>query len=292
MPAPLAAALRYAHLGYPVLPLWPGEKRPHPRLVPHGLREASRDVRVLARWWRAEPRAGVGLLPPEDVLVLDLDEPEAFPRLAEAFPELKAAPRQRTPRGGVHLFLRLVPGQAEGLSAAAGALPGVDVRGLGRAYVVAEPTRLPAGTYRFEVPLVARELLPPAPSALLEALRPPPPPPLPRAPLVRASPERLRRLLWRFAERMARTPVGRRHNTLIRYARAAGGLIPHGLDPYEAEEVLVAAALASGLPEKEARAAVRWGLSVGERAPLPLSSPPRLPQRPRRRRVKARAGSG
>ena len=288
MPPPaLDAALRYAALGYRVLPLWPGAKRPHGRLVPHGLKEASADPRVLAAWWRADPRAGVGILAPEGVLVLDLDAPEAWSRLRAAFPELGGAPRQRTPRGGVHLFLALPPSAAEGLSVAAGALPGVDLRGLGRAYVVAAPTRLESGAYRWEVPLAAPALLPPAPQGLLEALRPPPPAPPPPLPLTPVSPRRLWGLLQRFAARVAATPVGRRHLTLIRYARAAGGLVPYGLDPLEAEAVLVAAAMAAGLPEKEARAAARWGLEVGQRAPLPLAPPPRRPARPRRRRVKA-----
>ncbi|WP_274532283.1 bifunctional DNA primase/polymerase [Thermus oshimai] len=61
---PILAALAYARKGYPVLPLSPGEKRPHPRLVPHGLKEASRDPRALEAWWTREPLAGVGILPP------------------------------------------------------------------------------------------------------------------------------------------------------------------------------------------------------------------------------------
>ncbi len=76
-PTPSEASLGYAKLGYPTLPLYPGEKRPHPRLVPHGLREASLDEATIRAWWREEPRAGVGILAPEGVLVLDFDEPEA-----------------------------------------------------------------------------------------------------------------------------------------------------------------------------------------------------------------------
>ena len=41
----------------------------------------------------------------------------------------------------------------------------------------------------------------------------------------------------------------------------------------EAEEALVAAAMSAGLPEKEARAAVAWGLEVGARSPLALDPP-------------------
>jgi hypothetical protein len=69
---------------------------------------------------------------------------------------------------------------------------------------------------------------------------------------------------------VARAPEGTRHNTLIRYAVATGGLIPHGLDPREAEEALVGAALEAGLPEREAREAARWGLEAGAKSPLDL----------------------
>ncbi len=267
--APYHFARAYAHLGYAVLPLAPGEKRPHPGLVPHGLREASLEVATLEAWWRACPRCGVGILAPEEVLVLDVDEPGVWEGLRLDYPALEAAPRQRTPKGGVHLFLRLPEGVR--LSATTRALEGVDLRGMGRAYVVASPTRLADGrTYTWEVPLVRPEDLPLIPEDLL--LRLLPPPPAPREVVVEAgsSPRRLRALLEAYADRVAAAPEGTRHNTLIRYAVATGGLIPHGLDPREAEEALVAAAMQAGLPEREARDAVRWGLEAGAKSPLDL----------------------
>ncbi|MEN2981850.1 MAG: bifunctional DNA primase/polymerase [Thermus sp.] len=277
----LEAALAYSGLGFSVLPLAPGEKRPHPRLVPHGLKDATLDPATLEAWWRAEPRAGVGILPPAQVLVLDVDDPEGLPRLLGEYPGLEGAPRQRTPKGGVHLPLRL-PGGLEGaLSATVRRLEGVDLRGMGRAYLVAAPTRLEDGrTYTWEVPLRRPEELPPVPEGLLLRLLPPPPPPPPREAFQGASPRRLQALLGAYAEAVARAAPGTRHNTLIAYARAAGGLLPHGLDPGEAEEVLVRAALEAGLPEGEARAAARWGLEVGAGVPLTLDVSP-LPPRVR-----------
>lgn len=269
----LEAALAYARMGYPVLPLHPGEKRPHGGLVPHGLKGASREEAALEAWWRSCPEAGVGILAPEGVLVLDFDDPTAWEGLRQEHPALEAAPRQRTPKGGVHLFLRLPEGVR--LSASVRALEGVDLRGMGRAYVVAAPTRLKDGrTYTWEVPLTPPEALPPVPQPLLLKLLPPPPPPRPAwTPGEGASPARLRALLEAYAAQVARTPEGQRHNTLIRYAVAAGGLLPHGLDPREAEETLVGAALEAGLPEREARAAVAWGLEVGAGSPLALDPP-------------------
>ena len=266
--APYNLARTYSYLGYRVLPLAPGEKRPHPGLVPHGLKEASLEAATLEAWWRSCPRCGVGLLAPEGVLVLDVDEPGVWDALRGDYPALEAAPRQRTPKGGVHIFLRLPDGVR--LSATTRALEGVDLRGMGRAYVVAAPTRLADGRgYSWEVPLVRPARLPLIPEGLLLRLLPPPPPP--REVVVGgSSPRRLRALLEAYAEAVARAPEGTRHNTLIRYAVATGGLIPHGLDPREAEEALVGAAMQAGLPEREAREAARWGLEAGAKSPLDL----------------------
>jgi hypothetical protein len=269
----------YAGLGYAVFPLAPGEKRPHGRLVPHGLKEASREEATITTWWRSCPGCGVGILAPEEVLVLDFDDPTAWERLKGEYPTLGDAPRQRTPKGGYHVFLRLPQGVR--LSATVRKLAGVDLRGMGRAYVVASPTRLADGRgYTWEVPLVRPEDLPLIPEDLLLRLLPPPPPP--REVVVgSSSPRRLRALLESYAAAVASAPEGTRHNTLIRYAVAAGGLIPHGLSPEEAEEVLVAAAMQAGLPEREARDAARWGLRVGEARPLILEDPHPLPPRVR-----------
>ncbi|AEG33442.1 Bifunctional DNA primase/polymerase [Thermus thermophilus SG0.5JP17-16] len=287
---PIEHVLGYARLGYAVLPLLPGEKRPHPRLVPHGLKEASRDPATLEAWWRSCPQAGAGILPAPEVLVLDFDDPEAWERLKEEHPTLLEAPRARTPRGGVHVYLRLPPEAVGRLSASVRAIPGVDLRGLGRSYLVAPPTTLPTGAYVWEVPLRRPEELPPVPAPLLARLLPPPPPPREVwTPVEGVSPKRLQALLQAYAAQVAHTPEGQRHNTLIRYAVAAGGLLPHGLDPREAEEALVAAAMSAGLPEAEARAAARWGLEVGASRPLALE-PSLAPSGPRtyRARVYAR----
>jgi hypothetical protein len=266
---PYTFARAYSYLGYRILPLAPGEKRPHGALVPNGLKEASRDLEAIRAWWRACPRCGVGILAPEPVLVLDVDEPGVWEALRGDYPALEAAPRQRTPKGGVHIFLRLPDGVR--LSATTRALEGVDLRGMGRAYVVAAPTRLADGRgYAWEVPLVPPAKLPLIPEALLLRLLPPPPPPREVVVEAGSSPRRLRALLEAYAAAVASAPEGTRHNTLIRYAVATGGLIPHGLPPEEAEEVLVAAALEARLPEREARDAARWGLKVGQGAPLDL----------------------
>ena len=277
-------ALGYARMGYAVLPLAPGEKLPHTALVRHGLKDATASRVAIVKWWRSCPECGVGILAPEGVLVLDFDDPTAWERLKGEYPTLGDAPRQRTPKGGYHVFLRLPQGVR--LSATVRKLAGVDLRGMGKAYVVASPTRLADGRgYTWEVPLVKPEDLPLIPEDLLLRLLPPP---APREVVVgSSSPRRLRALLESYAAAVAGAPEGTRHNTLIRYAVAAGGLIPHGLSPEEAEEVLVAAAMRAGLPEREARDAARWGLKVGEGRPLALEDS--RPSEPRNYRARVYA---
>ncbi len=280
MNANATQALNYLDLGYAVLPLKPGEKRPHPTLVPRGLKEATRDPGKVLAWWREEPAAGIGLLPPEDVLVLDVDRPEAVEELLREH-RLGHAPRSRTPRGGAHIFLRL-PRWLRNLPASTSRLPGVDLRGMGRAYVVVYPTVLPGGAYRFEVPLKPPALLPLVPTPLAQRLLAQPSRPqaegpvaLPRPVVAQSQPEkRLRALLASYADKVASALPGTRHNTLLRYARAAGGLVPHGLDPEEAFRTLVEAALQAGLPYGEAAATARWGIQRGQREAIPLVDRP------------------
>lgn len=277
MPSPLQAALEYARLGYAVLPLLPGEKRPHSRLAPNGLTNATPDPEVLRRWWQAVPTAGVGILPPEQVLVLDFDAPEVWEQLRAEYPELATAPRQRSPRGGVHVFLKLPKSLIGSLTTTARKMPGLDLRGLGKAYLAAAPTELPNGGYSWEVPLLPPAELPLPPEGLLKRLLPEPPPPPPeyqpasfRGVKGDKLTRRLEGLLRWACEQVAAAPQGTRHNTLLSHARMAGGYVHLGLDPEQATRALTAAGVQAGLPHSEAEATARDGLRYGLDAPLEL----------------------
>ena len=167
---PPQSALDCARLGYAVLPLQPLTKIP---VTENGLRAATSDVEQIVTWWRTMPRANLGLLPPAEVLVIDAETPAAGEALMSRCGALTVAPRCRTPRGGVHLYLRL-PDGATAPPTRARALPDVDVRGLGKAYVVAPPSRTRRGSYTFEQALVAPKGLPVAPAELLAELTPEP----------------------------------------------------------------------------------------------------------------------
>lgn len=142
-----AAALRYQQMGYAVLPLAPGTKRPHRMLgAEGGVYHATADWNLTPGRWGADKRAGIGIACGQvsQLIVVDLDVkhgadgPAEFARFAMGC--LPAdMPWARTPSGGVHLYLRVQPG--EPVPNRQGVLPGVDVKGDG-GYVAAAPSMI------------------------------------------------------------------------------------------------------------------------------------------------------
>lgn len=148
-----AAALQYAGLGYAVLPLARGAKKPH-RMLPwaaegsHGVHYASRDYDQIWDWWRQDPAANIGVATgsPSGLVVLDLDVkkgnngPQQLRRFEYetgcAVPA--AGPFMRTPSGGWHIWLRW-PAAWGPVPERPGILPGVDVKGDG-GLIVAPPS--------------------------------------------------------------------------------------------------------------------------------------------------------
>ena len=145
MNALLEAALTYAAMGLPTFPLRPRGKEPLslPDLgFTRGLKDATLDADKLTEAWRRFPEANVAVVPPSHVLVLDGDDPTGLQSLFLLSPNLTRAPRARTGSGGFHLWCQVPEPYVGGLSARARAIPGlaVDVRGLGRSYLVAPPS--------------------------------------------------------------------------------------------------------------------------------------------------------
>ena len=140
----LGAALWYAEQGLHVFPLTPQAKVPLPGS--HGCKAATTDVHHIGEWWKAHPLANIGIATGHLVDVIDFDG--ALGHTSWTAADLTAGQpllaTVSTPRpGGLHAY---IPATGEGN--AAGRIPGVDFRGIG-GYVVAPPSRVPAGTYRF-----------------------------------------------------------------------------------------------------------------------------------------------
>jgi hypothetical protein len=267
----LLAALSYARRGWPVVPLRRGDKAPDGRLAPHGLNDASLEESELRAWWRASPRANVGIRTGAGLDVVDVDSASARASLEELV-ETPLIPSivVRTARGWHWWFA------SSGLTSRAGVLEGVDVRGAG-GYVVAPPSMHPSGhRYVFVDPetgesssrLPDRQLRP-APAWLVDALGATSQPTKHDAPPVRLqSAHYARAALASECAAVANAPQGSRNDRLNRAAFALGTLI--GADLLDAEEArtqLIEAALRSGLKEREAARTITSGLVAGERQP-------------------------
>jgi O-acetyl-ADP-ribose deacetylase (regulator of RNase III) len=288
-PGELAAAVGYAHRGIPVLPLHYPLQRPRPgqatvgcscrapdcgqigkhplaALVPHGVKDASRDPAVVAGWWRRFPQANIGLATGVIFDAVDADGPDGAAAL-RAFAaahglELPPGPLVRTGSGGWHLYLA-----PTGLgNPSPRGLPHVDWRGRG-GYVVAPPSRHASGSrYRFLRGLSAPLAAVPAPlRALLEPAPVQRPSPAGRPSAGRGHPYALTALDGE-CQRVATTAPGsrQRNATLYRaglrlFSYVAGGL----LDQPQVEARLLQAARACGLSPREAAATIRSAATVG-----------------------------
>ncbi|MFF4369410.1 bifunctional DNA primase/polymerase [Streptomyces sp. NPDC001594] len=200
-------ALWFAARGYPVHPLTPGAKTPAPNCAHcrenrhpagecpctgrggwcHGFHAATTDPAVITRWWRQEPRFGVGVsCGPAGLVVIDVDNhPAPVPDRQRLLPGIHidarvdltglsngyhtlallaayrsrpdpaqdaATLRVRTPSGGLHIWYRApLAGPAFRSSSGSGSRAAlawqVDVRATG-GYIVAPTTRTPQGTYQ------------------------------------------------------------------------------------------------------------------------------------------------
>jgi hypothetical protein len=277
----LGAALDLVRLGLAVLPLHSvrragdklvctcgtvecdsAGKHPIAELVPHGFKDASRDPRVVARWFARYPNANVGLRT-GDIVVVDVDPRHrgdvTLANLEREHGPLPLSWRSITGGAGLHAFFAAPAGQVT-----KGRLGwGIDFKGTSGGYVVVPPSRHASGRrYVWEndprdVPLA------PLPLWIIKALRQPKPVPRPHRPI---KPDKvygaLRGIIWA----MAQAPEGERNNIAYwgacRLAELADQQV---MSREDAIGIAIEAASRSGLPNVEAtrtaRSAIRRGQS-------------------------------
>lgn len=135
MSSPLPFAEAYAALGWPVLPVEPEGKRP---LKGQGIEHATTDLDRIRAWFRAEPRANIGIrLDAAGLLAVDIDPRNGGP--LELVDELPTTLTATTGGGGLHLLYRA----QNGLQAPGKLQEGVDLKH--RGYIVVEPSKHPSG---------------------------------------------------------------------------------------------------------------------------------------------------
>jgi hypothetical protein len=148
---PLSYALAAARIGWWTFPLAAGQKTPEGSLVPHGVKDASRDEAQLRAWWASRPELGIGLAcGPSGLLVLDVDPRNGGDVVLEEFVRAHGAlphtPTAETGGGGAHFVFRapVDPVTGEVLRLRAKLAPGLDLKGDG-GYIVVAPSVHPSG---------------------------------------------------------------------------------------------------------------------------------------------------
>lgn len=181
-------ALKYAALGWPVLPLHSITERAtctcgntncpspgkHPRL-PNGFKGATTDKTTLHDWFKKWPKANIGIRTGKvsGLFVIDVDPRHGGDdSLIHMKVELGNIPDdvvQITGSGGSHIFLKYAGAECRSTT---GFFDGIDLRGDG-GYVVAEPSNhMTGGGYFFDGGLPESvEALPAVPEKLLAKLR-------------------------------------------------------------------------------------------------------------------------
>lgn len=265
-------AMAWAKRGFAVLPLKERSKAPANN---NGLTGATRNPEEIRGMFEGHPKRNVGILPPPNVLVIDIDDPSQHSKLVLEYPEMASAPTHRTPSGGYHIFLRVPNGWT--CPVRNNVFPGVDICGLGKRYVIAPPSGVidneEVKRYRVIRPISRIDTLPTASPALREAIKPPPPPRRAQQPPPRTGHHDgyVFAALSGEAYTVAHTMEGGRNNQLNTSAVKLGSLAGAGLlDPEEARKVLLFAAERCGLPDWEAKKTIESGLRYGMANPRGL----------------------
>jgi hypothetical protein len=236
----------------------------HPRTT-SGLTAATTDLETVEAWWWRWPTANIGAVVPEGHLVVDLDPRHGSAETLTAL-KLPDTLTVRTGGGGEHRYYTHPGGDLRQGAAVLG--PGVDTRMPGRGYVLLPPSLHASGQrYRWTDTSVAVADLP---KRVLELLHSAP------GSCTSFSPARRTarrggygRAALAMEEATVRTAVaGTRNDRLNNASFSLGQLVADGLlELNEVAGTLLAAAVSSGLGEREAMRTIESGLKAGQRYP-------------------------
>jgi predicted P-loop ATPase len=150
----LTAALEYVKHGWYVFPLKPNEKTP---LYNGGVNDATKDEQQIKKWWKGNAHANIGIaLKPSGLGVIDIDfKPEkgkdgwkSLDDLALLYGMPKLA-RQETPTGGTHFLYK--EDKERPTIDRIGWENGIDILSAKHRYIVAYPSTVEAGMYKWKV---------------------------------------------------------------------------------------------------------------------------------------------
>ncbi len=250
-------ALIYAELGWRVLPVHAGQKRP---IYTGWPTNATKDHDLIARYWQSEPGPNVGIVCGDSFVAFDIEfeHMPAFRRLlADGGHTLLRTPIARTGGGGIHVLARLPSIEATSRIGGVLRIDGVrigELKGAG-GFIVACPSRTD-GPYGWHIS--PREAtVAEAPEWLVDLAVVRTLDAADRYPSV-LSPSRAVALAASLFRLVADAPEGER-NRLLFWASCRAA--EHRLDRVAVTDILLAAARAAGLSEREARATISSGLA-------------------------------
>ena len=277
----LEAALEYAARGWPVFPLHtPTEtggcscgspacdnQGKHPRTL-HGLNDASTDERQIRVWWKQWPTANIGVATgPEMGVVLDVDGAAGRDWAKERGVPVDAVCQQTGRKDGGWQIMFAWPGFTVGNATGTATHPkfpaGIDIRGQG-GYVVAPPSLHKSGKhYRW----ITEGTPGPAPEWLLNLLKPTNGNGSIPTASGRAPDAYLQAALDGETDLMRQQRQPGRNVQLYVSAKRLGRLEAAGLSRLLAEDMLVTAAMTTGLEERECIKTFASGWEAGEAEP-------------------------
>lgn len=308
-PSEIWAAIEfYAGRGWKVFPLSPGKKLP---IIPspherghscrgqcgqdgHGCYDGTSDLERLERWWRAYPKALIGLATGHqfDVLDVDFKVNEETGEIADAGARIDSFADEHghdwggmndpermmavgTPSGGLHLYVAPVIG-AGNRAPLDRALPGCDWRAFG-GLVVGPPSWSPKRQLRYVwAPGHQHREPPPCPGWLARLARKDERHPVAVAERARVTVEQrggdatpyAAAVLQGAANDIASATEGTRNTTLNGAAYRVGRFVAGGeLAEGYATTCLVAAALACGLGQSYAEGVIAYAFGAAKEAP-------------------------
>jgi hypothetical protein len=244
-----AWACEYARLGWRVYPVERGGKRP---VYGGWISGATTDEARIARWWRRDMGApNVGVVAGEAFDVFDIEAPHvgAFHAVARGR-AIPYTPIATSGRGGLHVYV-----QPLGLGTRRLVLGGVHIGELKGSGGVVVPPSATTGRYEWVrdpstvavalAPGWMRRLVVEAASVSVGAKG------------GRLTPSRAVALMAGLYRVVSEAHEGERNGILYWATRRVA---EHGIDRDAARDILLAAASAAGLPEREARATIASGL--------------------------------
>lgn len=133
----LESALFYEGMGFSVIPIIPGQKKPMIKWEQYQTKKA--DKTQIKEWWNKWPNANIGIVTGEisDLFVVDIDTEEGHNNLLEFGFDSITNPTVQTPRDGQHIYFKYPKGQD--ITIGAGVIKGTDFRG-NKGYVLAPPS--------------------------------------------------------------------------------------------------------------------------------------------------------